>query len=94
MSSDAVTFARDLTSLLQLPDASGVRGLVIGRFQQASEVTREHVAQIVANQPSLAGLPVLGNADFGHTNPMITFPVGGRASLEVGEQQSLTITEH
>ena len=86
--SDAVTFARDLTSLLQLPDATGVRGVVIGRFQQASKVTREHLAQIVAPQPALAGLPVLGNADFGHTNPMITFPIGGRAALEVGEQTS------
>ena len=30
------TFARDLTSLLQLPDAAGIRGLIVGRFQRAS----------------------------------------------------------
>jgi muramoyltetrapeptide carboxypeptidase len=38
--SDAKEFARNLTSLLQLPEASGVQGLVIGRFQEASRVTR------------------------------------------------------
>ena len=93
-SSDAVTLARNLTSLLQLPDAAGVRGLVIGRFQQASEITRRHLEQMVGNQPALAGLPVLANADFGHTSPMITFPIGGRAELEVGAATSLVITEH
>lgn len=92
--SDAPTFARDLTSLLQLPEASGVRGLVIGRFQQVSEVSRRHLVETVAIQPALAGLPVLANADFGHTNPLMTFPIGGRVSLEVGDRTTLTITEH
>ena len=32
--SDADTFAGNLTSLLQLPDASTVQCLVIGRFQK------------------------------------------------------------
>lgn len=93
-SSDAVTFARDLTSLLQVPDARGVQGLVIGRFQQESAINREHIEQIVANQAVLADRPVLANADFGHTNPMITFPIGGRASLEVNARSSFTIVEH
>ena len=91
-SSGPQTFARDLTSLLQQPDATGVRGLVIGRFQRASGVSREHLEGIVASQPVLRGRPILANADFGHTNPMITFPIGGRARLEVGEESSLVIT--
>ena len=53
--SNPPTFARDLTSLLQLPDAAGIRGLIIGRFQKASGMTRGTVEQIVANQPRLAG---------------------------------------
>ena len=92
--SDPATFARDLTSLLQLPDAATVRGLAVGRFQRVSGVTRELLAQIVANQPALAGLPVLANVDFGHTSPMITFPVGGTAELTVGERSRLVITGH
>ncbi len=82
--SDGPEFARDLASLLQLPDAGGVQGLVIGRFQQASQVSRSLLEQIIARQDRLAGVPVLANVDFGHTNPLVTFPIGGRAALTVG----------
>lgn len=91
--SDADAFARNLTSLLQLPDASGVQGLVIGRFQQASGVTRSLLEQIIAGQDRLAGRPVLGNVDFGHTNPLATFPIGGQAALTVGATNSLRISD-
>jgi len=88
------TFARNLTSLLQVPDAAGVQGVVIGRFQRASQMTRSLLEQIVGNQPALSGLPVLANADFGHTSPMATLPIGGRASLRVGVASALCIDEH
>ena len=39
--SDPVEFRRDLNSLMQLPDAHTVRGLVLGRFQNASGMARE-----------------------------------------------------
>lgn len=93
--SDAAAFARHLTSLLQLPDAGGVTGLVIGRFQNSSGVTREALDEIVARQPALRGKPVLAGVDFGHTSPLLTFPVGGTAELLVGaDGASLTITRH
>jgi muramoyltetrapeptide carboxypeptidase LdcA involved in peptidoglycan recycling len=93
--SDAAHFARNLTSLLQQPDADGVTGLVIGRFQRASGVTREALDEIIARQPALRGKPVLAGVDFGHTSPLLTFPVGGTAEVAVGEADStLTITRH
>lgn len=76
-----VEFRRDLLSLLQLPDAPGVTGLVIGRFQSAV-------------LPAVRGKPVLANVDLGHTNPQITFPIGGRARVSVGTSTTLTITRH
>ena len=88
-------FDRDLVSLLQQPGFAGVTGLVMGRFQQGSGMTRELLAQIVASKPELAGLPVIANVDFGHTTPTITFPVGG--TVEVLADRSaprLTITGH
>lgn len=91
--SDAREFARNLTSLLQLPDASGVQGLAIGRFQQACHVTRSLLEQIIACQDRLAGLPVLANVDFGHTDPRITFPIGGCATLAVGTSNKLHIAD-
>ena len=89
-----VTFARDLTSLLQLPDAAGIQGLVIGRFQRASCMTRALLTQIIARQQRLAALPVLANVDFGHTNPMATLPIGGREALAVGKTTTLTVSDH
>ncbi|MCQ1946226.1 S66 peptidase family protein [Arthrobacter sp. zg-Y1116] len=81
-STDPMTFARDLTSLLQQPDAEDIQGLVIGRFQASSGITLPHLQEIAA-QPALAGLPVLANVDFGHTQPQLTLPIGGRADLTV-----------
>jgi muramoyltetrapeptide carboxypeptidase LdcA involved in peptidoglycan recycling len=88
-------FDRDLVSLLQQPGFGGVRGLVFGRFQRVSAMTRELLAQIVASKPELAGLPVLGNVDFGHTSPILTFPVGGTAELRADPAApALRITRH
>jgi muramoyltetrapeptide carboxypeptidase len=91
-SSDPPTFARDLTSLLQLPTAAGVRGLVIGRFQQAGGMIRHLLEQIVRSQDLPAGVPVLGNADFGHTNPLATIPIGGQITVTAGPTSTMTIT--
>ena len=87
-------FARDLTSLLQQPDAAGIRGLIVGRFQRMSRVSRGLLQQILARQQHLAGLPVLGNVDFGHTSPLATLPIGGRVELSVAEPARLRIVEH
>ena len=90
---DPSTFARDLASLLQTPEAPEIKGLVIGRFQQSSGMTRDLLQTIVAMQPALAGLPVLANVDFGHTQPQMTLPIGGRAVLTLNSSSSLHITE-
>jgi muramoyltetrapeptide carboxypeptidase LdcA involved in peptidoglycan recycling len=88
-------FDRDLVSLLQQPAFAGVRGLVIGRFQKATGMTRELLTQIVATKPELAGLPVIANVDFGHTTPMLTFPVGGTVELRAeSSSPRLTIRGH
>lgn len=70
-------FDRDLQSLLQLPDFKNVKALVIGRFQKASQIDEELLEQIISTKKELQNLPVICNADFGHTYPMFTFPVGG-----------------
>lgn len=92
-----VEWARNLTSLLQLPDADGITGMVIGRFQRSSEMTRPILTEIARRQPALVDKPVIAGLDFGHTSPMITFPIGGEASIEVADsaaESSVTITRH
>lgn len=79
------TFARDLTSLLQV--AGEIEGLVIGRFQRASNMTEEHLLFILDKHPILKVIPVLYDVDFGHTQPIITFPIGGFVELNRIENQ-------
>jgi len=88
-------FARNLTSLLQLPGAATIRGLIVGRFQRASNMTRPLLDQIIARQPALAGRPVLANVDTGHTFPMATLPIGGQITMsaEPGDPH-LLVTQH
>lgn len=88
-------FDRDMQSLIHLPHFDKVQGIVIGRFQKASEVKMEQLKKAIMAKEELRRIPVLANVDFGHTDPMITFPIGGTAELIVaGERTSLTIIEH
>lgn len=91
----AATIDRDLQSLIHLPQFSKVKGLVFGRFQPESGVTRELITKIVKTKKELTHLPVLANVDFGHTTPLITFPIGGTAKLNVSTaKSSLQIIKH
>lgn len=80
-------FDRDIQSLIHLPNFSKAKGIVIGRFQNASEVQTEHLIQVIKAKKELSRMPVLANVDFGHTDPMITFPVGGKAELIVSDKK-------
>lgn len=81
--SKIVDFDRNLQSLIHLPDFSGVKGIVIGRFQKASEATNELIINMIRTKREFIHIPVIANADFGHTQSMITFPVGGTVKIEV-----------
>ena len=79
--SDICDFMRNLTALTYQPDFAKVKGIVIGRFQKGSKVTREQLEYVVKAVEPLSKLPVIANADFGHSTPLMTFPIGGEASL-------------
>lgn len=87
-----VTFDRDLTSLTQQPGFGEISGLLIGRFQTEVEMSRRALATILASKRELDGVPIVANMDFGHTDPILTLPVGGKASLSATDGTSeLTI---
>ncbi len=89
------TFDRNLQSLLHQPSARGIRGLVIGRFEHASGMTPDLLRQIITTKPELRGLPVIADADFGHTRPLITFPIGGTVRIAAhGDTTSIEILDH
>lgn len=77
----ATEFDRNLESLLQQHGADRIRGLVIGRFQKASKMTRRHIEEIVRTKSALRNVPVVAGMDFGHTSPQATIPVGGVVEL-------------
>ncbi len=81
-------FERDLQSLMHLPNFNTVKGLVIGRFQKESNVDDNLLVKMIRSKPELAHIPVVANVDFGHTFPMITFPIGGKVELKVREKES------
>lgn len=90
----AVEFDRNLQSLIHQHGFRRVRGIVIGRFQKVSRMTTEKLRHIVGTKEELRSIPVIAGADFGHTDPLITFPIGGTACLDAGETVTLTFLEH
>lgn len=93
--SKAYDFDRNLQSLVHLPGFSHVGGIVIGRFQKESEMTSSLLTQIVKTKKELSSIPILANVDFGHSDPKITFPVGGTCKLEATKKkQTLRIVKH
>ena len=70
-----------MQSLIHLPEFSGVKGLVLGRFQKVTEMTNKKLVEIIKTKKELDNLPVIANVDFGHTQSMITFPIGGTAKM-------------
>lgn len=83
-------FARDLTSLLQA--CRSTKALVIGRFQRQSNMTEEQLHFILDKHPALKTIPVLYNVDFGHTQPIFTFPIGGFGTVNTGTK-TINITK-
>ena len=90
-----VEFDRALQSLIYQQHFDEVKAIVFGRFETKFGMTLEKLKLIIAAKPELHSLPIIANVDFGHTNPMITFPVGGTCELNVDvASQQIKIVEH
>lgn len=81
-SADAKEFMRHLQALAQREDFKNVRAVLIGRFQKASDVSREKLEYIIRSIPQLKDIPVIANMDFGHTTPIVTLPLGGKCKID------------
>lgn len=79
--SHPLQFDRQLQSLLHHPEASGIKGLVIGRFQEEAGMTDYALEQIIRSKKELEGIPVIYNMNFGHVHPFATIPVGYRGRI-------------
>lgn len=80
---DTVVIMRQFGALTRMPGFGKIKGLVLGRFQKQTNWQMEDFRELIARRPELAGrdLPIVCNADFGHTTPFFTFGIGGTAEL-------------
>lgn len=93
--SSLATFDRDLQSVLHLPDAGKITGLLIGRFQTQSNVERDLFIKMLKAKPELQHIPVVIEASFGHVTPFFTFPQGGTGRLSAQNGKvAFTIDQH
>lgn len=89
--SNALSFDRDLQSLIHQPGFENIKGLVIGRFQKNSNITNELLTKIIKTKKELNHIPVIANVDFGHISPMITIPIGGSSEISAQNNKGLII---
>lgn len=82
-------FDRNLESLLQLSNCN-IKGIVFGRFQLCSNMNLDKLKALIRNKPKLKDIPIVYGADFGHTNPMFTLPLGAYCQLEI-KKSNITI---
>jgi len=88
-------FDRELQSLIHQPGFSGVKGILIGRFQKGSKMTRSLLNKIISTKKELKNIPVIANLNFGHTTPNITLPIGGSVEMSSGKEEvKIRIIEH
>lgn len=88
------TFDRDIESLLQSLGKENIKGIVVGRAENNCKMNYAKWEMIFNTKKELKDIPIVINADFGHTNPMITIPLGGSANINVTEDKiSITMTD-
>ena len=87
-------FNRNLQSLLQVCGADTIRGIVFGRFDESCKMTDDIIKAIIKDKVS-PDIPIISGVDFGHVFPMISFPIGGKASVSAfGDIIEINMIEH
>lgn len=76
---DILNFDRQLAQFLQIN--SDLQALVIGRFPRETEMSEKMLHFILDKHPILKEIPVIYGVDFGHTQPIFTFPLGGEVEI-------------
>ena len=75
-------FDRNLESLIMQKGFDKVKAIVIGREEKNSAMSKQRWIKLIENKAKLKNIPVVAGLDFGHTTPIFTFPIGGKAKLK------------
>ena len=49
--------------------------------------------KIFKNKKELDNIPIITNANFGHTTPIFTFPIGGYAKVKANKEIKIEIKD-
>lgn len=72
-----------------------IKGLIIGKFNQQEINEKINVVEkIIKEVTKKQTYPIICNIDLGHTDPMITIPIGATAELEAKETIKFKIIEY
>lgn len=70
-------FERELLQISQTDFFEHIQAILIGRFKKNSFMNKDKIEDFIKNNKKLQNIPIIYGLDFGHTNPLLTFPIGG-----------------
>ncbi len=79
---EPATIQRMLIHFKQAGLVDNIKGIVFGRFQQKSEIGVDNLKLILKNVFEEYTFPVIFNLDFGHTDPILSLPVGNIVNID------------
>ena len=87
------TIDRMFIQLRHLGVYDQISGMIIGRFHSAVQFRKDDSLEMILDE-ALKGyrFPVITNVDFGHTDPLLTIPVGIKCAMDT-KQPRITLTE-
>lgn len=83
---------KEIVEILNHPQSNEIKGMIIGRFQKETEMSRDLLTQFIKSRKELESIPVIGNVDFSHTSPMVSIPFGGKIKISAGKKDTVNIT--
>ena len=84
-------FDRNLQSLLHSAKNKNIKAIIIGRAEKKCDMNDKKWEAILNTKKELNNIPIVINADFGHTTPIFTFPIGGYVKIKIDENIEIEI---
>ena len=81
-------FDRNFESLIQQRNFNNVNGIVFGRAEDCCGMSIEKWEMMLMRfRKSLGNIPIILNANIGHTTPIFTFPIGGQCEIQASKSK-------
>ena len=71
---------------------NNIKGLIFGKFVEKEN--NERIIEVLEKYFSKLDIPIIYNVDLGHTNPMITIPIGANVQLKADNKIVFKILDY